>query len=53
MITNVSLNDEYSLLQENFYWSEVEFLACNQAALEAAFIEEPIKKGLMSQLLAN
>lgn len=52
-ITNVTLREEYARLREHFGWSEAEFRACNRAALEAAFIEKPVRKGLMSRLLAN
>jgi adenosine deaminase len=52
-ITNVTLREEYARLREHFGWSEAEFHACNRAALEAAFIEKPVRKGLMSRLLAN
>jgi adenosine deaminase len=52
-ITNVTLNKEYARLGVQFGWSEVEFRACNQAALDAAFVDEPVKMRLISQLLAG
>jgi adenosine deaminase len=52
-ITNVSLNQEYARLHEHFHWGDAEFSACNRNALEAAFIEEPLKQRLLTQLLSN
>ncbi len=49
-ITNVTLNREYALLHEHFGWSDAEFLSCNRAALEAAFLEEAAREGLLSRL---
>lgn len=51
-ITNVSLNDEYSLLQEHFNWGDAEFLDCNRAAIDAAFVDETVRKRLHEKLLA-
>jgi adenosine deaminase len=48
--TNVSLRQEYSLLQAEFGWNDGEFLACNKAALAAAFVDEPTKNRLLSRL---
>ncbi len=49
-ITNVTLNDEYARLREHFGWSDADFMACNRAALDAAFIEEPVRKRLITRL---
>ena len=51
-ITNITLNREYALLCEHFGWSDSEFLACNQAALEASFVDEAKRKELLLRLLA-
>jgi adenosine deaminase len=52
-ITNVTLTEEYARLREHFGWSSTEFLACNRAALNAAFVEEAIRERLVSRLLAG
>ncbi|HTU47295.1 MAG TPA: adenosine deaminase [Bryobacteraceae bacterium] len=52
-ITNVTLNQEYALLGEHFGWGEAEFLACNRAALEAAFVDEAAREQLLSRLAAR
>ena len=49
-ITNITLNEEYARLQQHFGWSDPEFAACNRAALEAAFLDEPTKKRLSTIL---
>jgi adenosine deaminase len=49
-ITNITLNEEYARLQHYFGWSDREFLACNRAALDAAFIDESMKKQLGAKL---
>jgi adenosine deaminase len=45
-ITNISLSQEYSRLHDHFGWGNREFLACNLAALRAAFVEDSIKDSL-------
>jgi adenosine deaminase len=52
-ITNVTLNKEYVRLREQFGWSQAQFRDCNQAALDGAFVDEPVKKRLISRLLAG
>ena len=52
-ITNVTLNQEYTLLQEHFGWADTHFRACNRAALEAAFIDEPLRERLLSRIGAD
>jgi adenosine deaminase len=49
-ITNITLNQEYARLSEHFGWGEAEFLACNQAALEAAFVDEVDKRRLAARI---
>ena len=51
-ITNITLNEEYANLAEHFAWTEDDFSACNEAAIDAAFIEEPLKDALKKQLTA-
>jgi adenosine deaminase len=52
-ITNVTLDEEYARLRQHFGWSEAEFLICNQNALQAAFVEEPVKTRLATQLIRS
>ncbi|MGC2635972.1 MAG: adenosine deaminase [Acidobacteriaceae bacterium] len=52
-ITNVTLEQEYARLREHFGWSEQELLACNRAALQAAFVEEPVRERLLARLTAQ
>jgi adenosine deaminase len=49
-ITNITLNEEYARLHHHFGWSERDFAACNRAAIEAAFLDEPMKKQLAAKL---
>ncbi|HTR37488.1 MAG TPA: adenosine deaminase [Bryobacteraceae bacterium] len=49
-ITNITLTDEYCNLQEHFGWTEADLLACNRAALDAAFIEDSTKRILRERL---
>ena len=51
-ITNITLTEEYRNLQEHFGWTSADLLACNQAAIDAAFVEESIKRELRERLLA-
>jgi len=52
-ITNVTLEHEYAALRDHFAWTDADFLACNQAALGAAFIDEPAKTRLVSRLMSG
>jgi adenosine deaminase len=52
-ITNVTLNQEYARLREHFGWGSAEFLACNRAALDAAFVDELTRKRLIPRLIPN
>jgi len=50
-ITNVTLEQEYSSLRRHFCWTDADLLACNRAALNAAFIDDSTKGRLVSRLL--
>lgn len=49
-ITNITLNEEYALIEEHFGWTARDFTACNRAALEAAFVEAPVRERLFGAL---
>jgi len=49
-ITNITLTEEYRNLQEHFGWTAADLLACNQAAVDAAFIEDSAKIELRERL---
>jgi adenosine deaminase len=49
-ITNISLSREYQRLRDHFGWGNQEFLACNLAALRAAFVEDTAKDALSRKL---
>ncbi len=49
-ITNVTLEQEYLRLSEQFGWTDNELLACNREALRAAFIDEPTRARLLAEL---
>jgi adenosine deaminase len=51
-ITNITLREEYRNLQQHFGWTPADLLACNQAAVEAAFIAESVKRELRERLLS-
>ena len=51
-ITNITLTEEYRNLEEHFGWTSKDLLACNQAAIDAAFVEESIKRELRARLVA-
>jgi len=51
-ITNVTLEQEYTLLREHFGWSDKELSTCNREALSAAFLEEPAKARLLAHFPA-
>lgn len=52
-ITNVTLEREYARLRQHFHWSDAEFNACNREALQAAFIDEPLRTRLLASLQPN
>ena len=49
-ITNITLTEEYRNLEEHFGWTDADLVACNQAAMDAAFIEESTKIALRERL---
>jgi adenosine deaminase len=49
-ITNITLTEEYRNLQKHFGWTSADLAACNEAALEAAFLEESRKPELRRRL---
>jgi len=49
-ITNVTLEQEYDRLRTHFSWRDEELLACNREALRAAFLEEPVRARMLTQL---
>ncbi len=51
-ITNITLNEEYENLAQHFAWTEDDFAACNEAAIDAAFIDDSAKEALKKQLTA-
>jgi adenosine deaminase len=52
-ITNITLNEEYRNLEEHFRWTDADLAACNQAAVDAAFIDEALKAKLRTALTAS
>jgi len=51
-IANVTLDQEYDRLRQHFGWGAEDLLACNREALRAAFLDEPLRAGLLAQLTA-
>jgi len=49
-ITNVNLNTEYEKMKQVFGWQTADFFKCNIYALQAAFIPENVKAGLIEKL---
>ena|SRR5271165_1158341 len=49
-ITNITLTEEYEKLERHFGWGPEEMLACNRAALEAAFLDAPTRERLREKL---
>lgn len=49
-ITNVTLEQEYARLQQNFGWDQEELMTCNREAVRAAFLEEPAKARILNLL---
>jgi adenosine deaminase len=52
-ITNITLTEEYRNLEQHFGWTAGDFAACNQAAIDAAFIDADKKTDLKTQLTAS
>jgi len=42
-ITNITLTEEYRNLEEHFGWTAADLAACNEAAIDAAFVDESTK----------
>ena len=49
-IANITLTEEYRNLEQHFGWTPADLLACNQAAIDAAFVEESTKHALRERL---
>ena len=49
-ITNVTLEQEYASLRNQFHWTDEDLQACNREALRAAFIDEHTRTHLLTQL---
>jgi adenosine deaminase len=49
-ITNITLTEEYRNLQEHFGWTPADLLACNEAAVDAAFVEDSVKRDVRERL---
>ena len=52
-ITNITLTAEYRNLEEHFGWTDADLQACNQAAIDAAFVDDSVKNKLRDQLTAS
>ncbi len=52
-ITNITLTEEYRNLEEHFGWTPADLAACNQAAIDAAFVEESAKSELRERIGAQ
>jgi adenosine deaminase len=44
------LTEEYRNLQEHFGWTPADLLACNEAAVDAAFVEDSVKRDVRERL---
>jgi adenosine deaminase len=49
-ITNITLTEEYRNLEQHFDWTSADFAACNEAAIDAAFVDEASKLALRERL---
>ncbi len=49
-ITNITLTEEYRNLEEHFGWTAADLAACNEAALDAAFVDDSTKLALRERL---
>lgn len=49
-ISGISLTDEYQKIKAAFGWNVADFYQCNVNALNAAFISEELKSGLLAKL---
>jgi adenosine deaminase len=51
-ITKITLTEEYGNLAKHFGWTRADLAACNEAAVDAAFVNESIKRELRTALVA-
>jgi adenosine deaminase len=49
-LTNVTLGQEYEKLHQTFGWDAQDFYNCNQNALQAAFVPDDVREGLLARL---
>jgi len=49
-MTNITLNQEYEKLSRTFGWEAQDFYRCNLNALEAAFLPDEVRAGLLTRL---
>ncbi len=49
-ITNITLTQEYRNLERHFGWTQADLAACNEAAIEAAFVDDSTKRQLRKRL---
>ncbi len=49
-ITNITLTQEYRNLERSFGWTPADLAACNEAAIDAAFVDEATKLALWKRL---
>ncbi len=52
-ITNITLTAEYEKLYHTFGWGAEHFLRCNTNALQAAFVPDDVREGLLRRLAAE
>jgi adenosine deaminase len=52
-LTPITMTGEYERLATTFGWGKVEFMQCALNALEAAFVEEPVKERLRREIVAR
>lgn len=52
-VSNLTLTEEYSRLQQQFGWSPPEFLTCNLEAVRAAFASDEVKDRLRTKLVSG
>lgn len=49
-ISNITLANEYALLQKTFNWTKEHFVKCNLEAIEHAFIDDSLKQELSREI---
>jgi adenosine deaminase len=49
-ITNITLNEEYRNLEQHFHWTAADLATCNEAAIDAAFVDDALKPALRERL---